>query len=39
MSIEKACKNHSLELLELKEWFDEGGENDIPRLISFVFKK
>ena len=28
-----------LELVELKEWFDEGVENEIPRLISFVFKK
>lgn len=27
------------ELVELKEWFDENSENEIPRLISFVFKK
>jgi len=33
------AKSYNFELVELKEWFDEGGENDIPRLISFVFKK
>ncbi len=33
------AKKNSLELVELKEWFDEGIENGLPRLISFVFKK
>lgn len=34
------CANESrFELVEIKEWFDENSENEIPRLISFVFKK
>jgi hypothetical protein len=33
------AKTNGMELVELKEWFDEGVENEIPRLISFVFKK
>ncbi|WP_298313203.1 class I SAM-dependent methyltransferase [uncultured Aquimarina sp.] len=33
------AKNNGFELVELKEWFDEGIENGLPRLISFVFKK
>lgn len=33
------AKNNGFKLIELKEWFDESSENDIPRLISFVFKK
>jgi len=36
--IDKA-KNNGFQLIELKEWFDESSENEIPRLISFVFKK
>lgn len=31
--------NNGFELLELKEWFDEDSKNDIPRLISLVFRK
>ncbi len=30
---------HSFNLVELKEWFDEGDENGAPRLVSFVFQK
>jgi predicted TPR repeat methyltransferase len=33
-----ADKN-GFKLVEIKEWFDEQAENDIPRLISFVFQK
>ena len=33
------AKTNGMDLVELKEWFDEGVENEIPRLISFVFKK
>jgi len=33
------AKNNGFQLIELKEWFDENSENEIPRLISFVFKK
>jgi len=36
--IENATKN-GFKLVELKEWFDREEENEIPRLISFVFKK
>ncbi|MCG8576921.1 MAG: class I SAM-dependent methyltransferase [Flavobacteriales bacterium] len=36
--IENAERNN-FELLEIKEWFDEKPKKDIPRLISFVFKK
>ncbi|WP_273274820.1 hypothetical protein [Maribacter polysiphoniae] len=34
-----AAKKNGFELMELKEWFDEGVENGLPRLISFLFKK
>ena len=33
------AKNNGFELMELKEWFDETSEKEIPRLISFVFRK
>ena len=33
------AKNNGFQLIELKEWFNESSENEIPRLISFVFKK
>ncbi len=33
------AKNNGFQLIELKEWFDNNAENEIPRLISFVFKK
>ena len=33
------AKNNGFELLEIKEWFDEKSEKEIPRLISFVFRK
>ncbi len=36
--IAEAAKNH-FTLIEIKEWFDQLSENEIPRLISFVFKK
>ena len=32
-------EKNGFELMELKEWFDDMEENEIPRLISFVFKK
>jgi len=34
-----SAKNNSFKLLELNEWFDNSPENEIPRLISFVFSK
>lgn len=36
--LDNANKN-GFELLEIKEWFDEKSEKEIPRLISFVFRK
>jgi len=33
------AKENGFELLEIKEWFDEKSEKEIPRLISFVFRK
>lgn len=33
-----AAKNTNFELLDLKEWFDEGDETAIPRLLTMVFK-
>lgn len=36
--INDATKN-SFQCIELKEWFDENSENEIPRLISFVYRK
>ena len=32
-------KNNFFRLLELNEWFDNLPENEVPRLISFVFEK
>jgi ubiquinone/menaquinone biosynthesis C-methylase UbiE len=32
-------RNNSFKLLELNEWFDNQPENEVPRLISFVFSK
>lgn len=32
-------KNNSFKLIELNEWFDNQPENEVPRLISFVFEK
>ena len=34
-----AAHNNGFKLIELNEWFDELTENEIPRLISFVFQK
>ncbi len=34
-----AAKNVGFKLKDLDEWFDENDRNEIPRLISFVFKK
>jgi len=34
-----SAKNNSFNLLELNEWFDNQNENEIPRLITFVFSK
>mgnify|MGYP005992942847 CR=1 FL=1 len=33
------ANNNGLKLVEIKEWFDKKNENELPRLISFVFKK
>ncbi len=33
------AKKNGFELLEIAEWFDEKSEKEIPRLISFVFRK
>ncbi|WP_117882670.1 class I SAM-dependent methyltransferase [Aureibaculum luteum] len=33
------AKNNGLKLVEIKEWFDKKNENELPRLISFVFEK
>lgn len=33
------AKKSGFEMIELKEWFDNMSENEIPRLISFVFRK
>jgi ubiquinone/menaquinone biosynthesis C-methylase UbiE len=35
----QAAKNNGFKLLELNEWFDEPNQNEIPRLLSFVFQK
>lgn len=34
-----AAKNNQLDLVELKEWFDEDERSNIPRLITFRFQK
>ena len=34
----EAGKNNNFECMELKEWFDEGVETTIPRLLTIVFK-
>ena len=33
------AKINGFELLEIKEWFDENDKKEIPRLISFIFRK
>lgn len=33
------AENNGFELIEIKEWFDNNSDDEIPRLISFVFKK
>lgn len=34
-----AAKKNEFHLVELNEWFDNQSDNEIPRLISFVFEK
>ncbi|NWF88794.1 MAG: class I SAM-dependent methyltransferase [Ignavibacteriaceae bacterium] len=34
-----AAKKNSFNLIEINEWFDNRRENEVPRLISFVFNK
>jgi len=34
-----AAEKGNFRLLELREWFDNDGNEDIPRLISFVFER
>jgi predicted TPR repeat methyltransferase len=33
------AESNGFEILEIKQWFDEKPEKEIPRLISFVFRK
>lgn len=33
------AKNNGFELLEIKEWFDDKSKKEIPRLITFVYRK
>ncbi|WP_299438333.1 class I SAM-dependent methyltransferase [uncultured Aquimarina sp.] len=33
------AENNDFKLLEIDEWFDDNSEKEIPRLISFVFRK
>lgn len=35
----EVAKDNGFQLIEINEWFDEDHENEIPRLISFVFRK
>ncbi len=35
----QCAKRNNLKLMELNEWFDSNNKNEIPRLVSFVFKK
>jgi ubiquinone/menaquinone biosynthesis C-methylase UbiE len=35
----KSAESNDFKLLEINEWFDDNSEKDIPRLISFVFRK
>lgn len=35
----RGAENNGFELLEMNEWFDRKEANEIPRLISFVFRK
>ncbi|MDP6922312.1 MAG: methyltransferase domain-containing protein [Lutibacter sp.] len=34
-----SAENNDFELLEINEWFDDNSKKEIPRLISFVFRK
>jgi predicted TPR repeat methyltransferase len=34
-----SAENNAFELLEINEWFDDSTEKEVPRLISFVFRK
>lgn len=34
-----SAKRNSFKLIEINEWFDNQSENEIPRLISFIFEK
>ncbi|MCF6166962.1 class I SAM-dependent methyltransferase [Lutibacter sp.] len=35
----KSAKKYNFKLIEINEWFDQPSESEIPRLISFIFKK
>ena len=35
----KSAESNDFKLLEINEWFDDNSEKEIPRLISFVFRK
>ena len=35
----QAAEKNSFKLIEISEWFDNKPENEVPRLISFVFSK
>jgi len=34
-----SAKKYNFKLIEINEWFDQSSKNEIPRLISFIFKK
>jgi SAM-dependent methyltransferase len=34
-----AAKEHSLELLKLNEYFDDNARNNLPRILTLIFKK
>ena len=35
----KNLVKNGFELVEIKEWFDDKSKDEIPRLISFIFRK
>jgi len=34
-----AAKNHGFELINIKEYFDDNDTNNIPRILTLVFRK
>lgn len=35
----QSAQKHNFRLMQLDEWFDKGDKKDVPRLISFLFKR